>query len=73
MLALRRARRRDFALLVFDMLLGRDPALRANATGFTCTELEIGGDARLPVQADGDIVAHCPVRLSVDPVPLDFR
>lgn len=72
-LALKQARRRDFALLALDMLLGRDPALRANATSFTCTELEIDAAAPLPVQADGDIVAHCPVRLAIDPVPLGFR
>ncbi len=71
--ALRRARRRDFLGFCLDMLAGRDPARRANVIAFTCSELAIGGDASLPVEADGDIVAHGPVRLAVHPAPLEFR
>ena len=32
----------------------------------------ISGPANIPVQADGDIVASLPVRLTVDPTPLEF-
>jgi diacylglycerol kinase family enzyme len=64
-LALRKARRRDFLRFAVLLLLRRDPAGDANAIAFTCSELSIEGDAAPPVQADGDIVARCPIDLSV--------
>ena len=71
--ALRRARRRDFLLFCLDMLTGRDPGRRANAIAFTCRDLAIECNAPVPVQADGDVVDCCPVRLAVHPVPLPFH
>ena len=71
--ALRRARRRDFLVFCLDMLLGRDPGARANAMALTCRALAINCDVPVPVQADGDVVATCPVRLAVHPAPLPFH
>lgn len=72
-LALKRARRRDFAVLAMDLVLGRDPSARKNATAFTCTRLDIDCDEPLPLQADGDIVGHCPMRLAIHGQPLTFH
>jgi diacylglycerol kinase family enzyme len=70
--ALHRARRRDFARFIWAMLLGQDPGRLADATSFTCAALRLEGDTALPVQADGDIVAHLPVHLTLDPDGLTF-
>ena len=70
--ALKRARRRDFlrflwALLHYDDLT-RDP----NLIHFRpCDSLQIEGDDA-PLQADGDIVAHLPARITIDPTPQPF-
>jgi diacylglycerol kinase family enzyme len=70
--ALHRARRRDFARFIWAMLLGQDPGRLADATSFTCAALRLEGDTALPVQADGDIVAHLPVHVTLDPDGLTF-
>lgn len=70
--ALRRARRRDYALFVLDMLLARDPGRRNGVAAFACTELTIDGPAGLAVQGDGDIVARLPVTIRVDSEPHEF-
>jgi diacylglycerol kinase (ATP) len=67
--ALRRASR--FAMLRFAwaLLRGCDPG---NTIRFTCTALSIRGDAACPVQADGDIVAHLPVEITLARETLAF-
>jgi diacylglycerol kinase family enzyme len=70
--ALRRARRRDFLRFLWTLMrrtdLGRDP----NLLRFSCTALSIESEDASPLQADGDIVAHLPVQIALDPVPLPF-
>jgi diacylglycerol kinase (ATP) len=67
--ALRYATR--FAMLRFAwaLLRGCDPG---NAIRFTCTALTIRGDAACAVQADGDIVAHLPVDITLAKETLAF-
>lgn len=69
--ALRRARRRDFARFVWALWRGSELAAQPNLLRFSCTELTIEG-AAAPLQADGDIVAHLPVRIVLDPTPFSF-
>ncbi len=70
--ALRRARRRDFARFLLALVLRRDPARDTNVIHFTTTQLTIAADhgQNLPLQADGDIVGQTPLRLEVRPRPL---
>ena len=70
--ALRTARRRDYARFVWTLVNGGDVARLANVEIVTCTRLEASADHPLPVQADGDVVDTLPVALSVDQVPLRF-
>ncbi|HEX7819815.1 MAG TPA: diacylglycerol kinase family protein [Sphingobium sp.] len=70
--ALKRARRRDFARLAIAVMLGRSVAAVPGATCFTATHLVAESDSPLPLQADGDVIAHLPVRLSVGERPLSF-
>lgn len=70
-IALRRARRRDFARFLWALWRGHDLAGRTGIIDLTCTELTIHGD-REPLQADGDIVAHLPARIAIDPAPFPF-
>ena len=72
-LALKTARRRDYLQFIWAMALGRDPAKLENAIGFTCRALAIYCDESMPFQADGDIVATCPVELAIHDFPLAFR
>lgn len=71
-LALRRARRRDYLRFVGRLLLGRDPATDRNTIAFTCSALSIASDCAAPIQADGDIVASCPVDFQVLDQPITF-
>ena len=69
--ALSRARRRDFIRFLWSLLHRKDLARDANLIRFACAELTIeGGDA--PLQADGDIVAHLPVEIVIDPTAQPF-
>lgn len=70
--ALRRARRRDYLAFVATLAAGRDTRRLANVEAFVCTELSATADAELPFQADGDIVGALPVTLSVRDAPLLF-
>lgn len=63
--ALKCARRRDFLGFMLAMLAGRVDRLN-NAVHLTCTELDIQADQAWPVQADGDIVANLPSRITLD-------
>jgi diacylglycerol kinase family enzyme len=70
--ALRRARRRDYLGFVLALAAGRDVAGLANVAAFTCTRLRATADAELPVQADGDIVGTLPATLTLREEPLVF-
>lgn len=67
------ARRRDFVRFLWAMVRGRDPGASGCAVTFTCTDLALHCDDPVPVQADGDVVAACPVELSLHSAPLHFR
>jgi diacylglycerol kinase (ATP) len=69
--ALKRARRRDFLRYLWALLRHDDLARNPNLLRFSCTVLRIeGGDA--PLQADGDIVAHLPAEIAIDPTAQPF-
>ena len=70
--ALRNARRRDYARFVWTLIRGGDPAGLANVEIAICTRLNATSAEPLPIQADGDVVDTLPVVLSVDSVPLRF-
>lgn len=70
--ALRQARRRDYASFVWTLLRGRDPVSLANVTVLTCTSLRAASGAALPIQADGDIVGTLPATMTVAEAPLVF-
>lgn len=73
--ALRRASRSDFVRLAWTMLRGRPVDALPGVRSFTCTGLNImGGPGApgMPLQADGDIVAHCPVSLAMRPSSTPF-
>jgi diacylglycerol kinase family enzyme len=64
--ALRRARRRDFARFMWALLLHRrDLSGDPNLVRFSCDALRIEADGAPPLQADGDIVATLPVDLKI--------
>ena len=71
-IALTRARRRDFARFAFALWRGRAVDTLPGITALTCTGFTAEASAPLPVQADGDLVATLPirVRLHADPLPL---
>jgi len=70
--ALRRARRRDYASFVWTLLRGRDPASLPNVAVITCASLQAKSNAPLPIQADGDIVGELPATMTVTEAPLVF-
>ena len=70
--ALRRARRRDYARFVWILLRGGDVAALSNVAILTCTSLHATADSSLPIQADGDIVGELPATMTVGEVPLVF-
>ena len=70
--ALRKARRRDYARFVWTLIRGGDPAGLANVEIAICTRLNATSAEPLPIQADGDVVDTLPIVLSVDSVPLRF-
>jgi diacylglycerol kinase (ATP) len=51
------------------LLRGRLPR-RADIAIVRCREAVVSGDARLPVQADGEIVGHLPMRIAIADRPL---
>lgn len=71
--ALRRARRRDFARFMGALLLHRrDLSGDTNLVRFSCDALTLDGEGAPPLQADGDIVATLPVQLKIAPERLSF-
>lgn len=63
--ALARARRRDFARFAFALWRGRRVDSLPGVTAFTCTALEAEADLALPIQADGDPVGALPASISL--------
>ncbi|KRA81613.1 diacylglycerol/lipid kinase family protein [Altererythrobacter sp. Root672] len=72
LVALPRARRRDYARFVFGLICGRDASRQAGVVSFTCRELTATCKVALPLQADGDIVGTLPASMAVSEVPLAF-
>jgi diacylglycerol kinase family enzyme len=70
--ALRTARRRDYARFVWTLLRGVDVAALPMVEIATCTTLRATSDAALPLQADGDIVGSLPATMTVAEAPLVF-
>ena len=71
--ALARARRRDFARFAWTLWRGRPVGGLPGVTAFTCTELSAKADEPLPLQADGDSVTTLPVRIALHETPLSLR
>lgn len=69
--ALKRARRRNFLRFLWILLRHGDLARDPNLVRFTCAALTIQG-ADAPLQADGDIVAHLPAQIAIDPTAQPF-
>lgn len=65
--ALRRARRRDFFSFCLWMVLKRDPATHPNVAAFTCSTVAIDNHDAFPIQADGDIVGSDSVVFTTHP------
>lgn len=63
--ALARARRRDFARFAFALWRGLPVGSLPGATAFACTALEAQADDPLPIQADGDPVGTLPASISL--------
>jgi len=70
--ALKRARRRDYARFVWTLFRGGEVAALSNVEIVTSTTLRATADAPLPIQADGDIVGALPATLTVSETPLVF-
>jgi diacylglycerol kinase family enzyme len=70
--ALPRARRRDYARFVSGLLRGWDAEKQAGVMVFSCRGLTATSDTPLPLQADGDIVGTLPVAMAVSENPLVF-
>jgi len=70
--ALRRARRRDYLRFVAAILAHRDPAELDNVEAFACSSLRAESRQPLPLQADGDIVGELPVTMTLGETPLLF-
>jgi diacylglycerol kinase family enzyme len=71
--ALERARRRDFARFAWTLWRGKPVGELAGVTSFTCTELSADADQALPVQADGDPLGTLPLRMALHEKPLSLR
>jgi diacylglycerol kinase family enzyme len=70
--ALRRARRRDFARFAYALWRGRRVDALPGAVAFTCTGLEAEAGAPLPIQADGDPVGALPASIALHGTPLSL-
>jgi len=70
--ALRRARRRDFLRFMWSLLRRQDLSRDTNLVQFSCDMLTIEGYDAPPIQADGDIVATLPVQLEIAADTLSF-
>ena len=68
--ALRRARRRELLQFYWTMLSGGDVTRGSNVIAFSCTALSLEAEEGLPVQGDGDILATCPVEITLHDTPV---
>lgn len=64
--ALKRARRRDWMHFAMAVMLGRGMSA-SNVVRFTCSALSAQSKDAAPVQADGDITGSLPATMRVDP------
>jgi diacylglycerol kinase family enzyme len=71
--AFKKAARRHFVRFAWRMLRGRPVGSQTGVHMFCCTALTIEGDPRVPLQADGDIVARLPTTISINPKPTRFH
>lgn len=69
--AMKCARRRDFLRFLWALLHHKDLARDPNLIHFSCATLSIAGGNEA-LQADGDIVAHLPARIIIDPTAQPF-
>jgi diacylglycerol kinase family enzyme len=72
LVALRRARRRDYLRFIAAVVTHRNPDELANVEAFACTALRAESSEALPLQADGDIATTLPVQFAVGATPLTF-
>jgi diacylglycerol kinase family enzyme len=70
--ALRHASRIRFALFAWALLWRRPVEDLAGVETFTCTDLTMISDEVPPLQADGDIVAHLPCSIAIEPDAVPF-
>jgi len=70
--ALLRARRRDFLRFIWALLRRTDLARDTNLVRLSCAELALEGEGVLALQADGDIIAHLPVEIVISDTPQPF-
>lgn len=71
--ALKTARRRDFARFVWALWRGAPVGALPGVTSFECTRLSAEADEALPVQADGDPLGTLPVRIALHETALSLR
>jgi diacylglycerol kinase (ATP) len=72
LVALERARRRDYARFLWALWRGRRIDALPGVTALDCTSFAARSDALLPVQADGDIVAALPIEVRLRDEPMAF-
>ncbi|MBB5686855.1 diacylglycerol/lipid kinase family protein [Sphingobium boeckii] len=72
-IALQRPGRLAYARFCWAMVRGRPVECVPGVAAFTCTALTAEASAPLPVQADGDIIAHLPARIALRPEPFAFH
>jgi diacylglycerol kinase family enzyme len=70
--ALKKARRRDYLRFVAALAAHRDVARSDNVEAFTCSALRAETAEPLPIQADGDIVGTLPTEFAVSETALTF-
>jgi diacylglycerol kinase family enzyme len=70
--ALKKARRRDYLRFVAALAAHRDAARSDNVEAFTCSALRAEAAEPLPIQADGDIVGTLPTEFAVSETALTF-
>jgi len=70
--AMKKARRRDYLRFVAALAAHRDVARLDNVEAFTCTALRAAAAEPLPLQADGDVVGTLPMEFAVAETPLTF-
>jgi diacylglycerol kinase family enzyme len=70
---LKSASRLEFIRFVLALVRGRSITDSANILSFECTAFDVHGDADLPVQADGDVIATVPARIEISDQRLSFH